>query len=121
MRVRTARRVALVSAIAIAITSLAGPRVYHAYRELRCPEGQGAMPVSIAPVYVCRPQIEGVAACPHVIAVEDRTALYLANARIRVFDIDRVWGTTYFLAWNVPPGQLGGRVGLSPPLVPPYS
>jgi hypothetical protein len=61
--------------------------------------------VSIAPVYQCRPPIPDptVIQWPQVVTTEDRVALYLANLRVRVFDIDYVWGTHYWLAFDVPP------------------
>jgi hypothetical protein len=96
-------RIAAMIVVALGALLLAsGPRGVSAYRELRCPEGEGARPLSVAPVFQCSAIPPGVNAWPNMVVLEDRTALYLANIGVRVFDIDRAWGTSHFLAWNVP-------------------
>jgi hypothetical protein len=101
----TLRTVALALALVIAFGFVAGARPVYAYRELRCSPGLTAQPVSIAPVFVCRPANPDPTAnqWPEVVATQHEIALYLANLRVRVFDIDFVWGTTHWLAFDVAP------------------
>jgi hypothetical protein len=83
----------------------AGARPVYAYSELRCAPGYTAQPVSIAPVFQCRPAIPDptVVQWPQVVATQHEIALYLANLRVRVFDIDFAWGTSHWLAFDVAP------------------
>jgi hypothetical protein len=97
--------------VAIALGALvlfgftAGARPVYAYHELRCAPGYTARPVSIAPVFQCRPAIPDQAAIqwPQVVATQHEIALYLAKLRIRVFHIDFVWGTSHWFAFDVAP------------------
>ena len=99
-------------AIVAGLAYLAGARYTHEYAELHCPEGQTAQPVTIAPVYVCREPLAmdlrsshdaAITEWPRDVAIQHRDALYLANLRVRVFDVDYVWGRYYLFALNVPP------------------
>jgi hypothetical protein len=105
----TLRTVALALALVIAFGFVAGARPVYAYRELRCSPGFTAQPVSIAPVYQCRPAIPDPTAIqwPQVVATQHEIGLYLANLRIRVFHFDFVWGTTYWFAFDVPSPPYG--------------
>jgi hypothetical protein len=102
---KTFRASATALALLVAFGFAAGARSVFAHSELRCTSGYTAQPVSIAPVYQCRPAIADptVIQWPQVVTTEDRVALYLANLRIRVFDLDYVWGRHYWLAFDVPP------------------
>jgi hypothetical protein len=77
----------------------------YAYHELRCPQGYTAQPVSIAPVYQCRPASPDPTAIqwPQTVATRHEIALYLASLRVRVFHIDFVWGTWHWFAFAVGP------------------
>ncbi len=99
----TLRSLAIAVAIVLAFAYAAGARPVFAYSELRCTSGYTAQPVSIAPVYQCRPPIPDPTTIqwPEVVTTEDEVALYLANLRVRVFDIDFVWGRYYWLAFDV--------------------
>jgi hypothetical protein len=97
-----AARGALAIAVLAGIAYIGGARYTRQYAELRCTEGQTAQPVSVAPVYVCRAQPATDHRWPRAVAVEDRVALYLVHVHIRIFDVDRVWGTSHFFALNVP-------------------
>ena len=105
----TARAFAISSVLVVAFGYAAGPRAVFEYSELRCPPGLTAQPVSIAPVFVCRPQFPDPTTIqwPEVVTTEDRVALYLANIRVRVFDLDYVWDRHGWLAFDVPPPAYG--------------
>lgn len=102
---RALRSLAIAVAIVVGLGVVVGARPFYAYQELRCASGYTAQPVSIMPVYQCRPAIPDPTAIqwPQVVTTEHRVALYLTNLRIRVFDIDYVWGTHHWLAFDVPP------------------
>ena len=102
---RTLRSFAIALASIVAFGYAAGARSFFAHSELRCAPGYTAQPVSIAPVYQCRPPIPDRTTIqwPEVVTTEDQVALYLANLRVRIFDIDFVWGRYYWLAFDVPP------------------
>lgn len=105
-RIRTTLRAILISlALVLAFGYAAGARSVFRYSELRCASGYTAQPVSIAPVYQCRPPIPDptVIQWPEVVTTEDEVGLYLANLRIRVFDIDFAGGSSHWFAFNVPP------------------
>jgi hypothetical protein len=102
---KTFRAFAISLALFVAFGYAAGARSVFAYSELRCPPGLTAQPVSIAPVFVCRSQFPDPTTIqwPAVVTTEDRVALYLANIRVRVFDLDYVWGRHVWVAFDVPP------------------
>lgn len=105
-RIRTTvRAFAIALGLVTAFGFVAGARPVYAYRELRCASGYTAQPVSIAPVSVCRPANPDSTAIqwPQAVASQHEIALYLANLRVRVFDIDLVWGTAHWLAFDVAP------------------
>lgn len=105
-RIRTTvRAFAIALGLVTAFGFVAGARPVYAYRELRCASGYTAQPVSIAPVFQCRPAIPDptVVQWPQVVATQHEIALYLANLRVRVFDLDFVWGTSHGLAFDVAP------------------
>jgi hypothetical protein len=105
-RIRTTVRAILISlALVLAFGYAAGARSVFRYSELRCASGYTAQPVSIAPVYQCRPPIPDptVIQWPEVVTTEDEVGLYLANLRVRVFDIDFAGGSSHWFAFNVPP------------------
>ena len=105
-RIRTTlRSFAIALAFVAAFALAAGARPVYAYSELRCAPGYTAQPVSIAPVFACRPAIPDptVIQWPRVVATRHEIGLYLANLRIRVFHIDFVWGTSLWFAFDVPP------------------
>ncbi len=101
----TVRAFAIALAFVIALGFAAGARPVYTYRELRCAPGYTAQPVSIAPVSVCRPANPDATAIqwPQVVATQHEIALYLTNLRVRVFDIDFVWGTSHWLAFDIAP------------------
>jgi hypothetical protein len=104
-RIRTALRAfAVVLAFVVAFGFAAGARPVYAYRELRCLPGDTAQPVSIA-AFACRPENPDPTAVqwPRVVATQQEIALYLANLRVRVFDIDFVGGTYGGLVFDVAP------------------
>jgi len=104
--IRTALRSLAIAVGAVVLFGfVVGARPFYSYQELRCASGYTAQPVSIAPVYQCRPAIPdpSVIQWPQTVTTDQRVALYLSNLRIRVFDIDYVWGRCYWLAFDVPP------------------
>jgi hypothetical protein len=103
-RIRTAlRSFAIVLAFVVAFGFAVGARPVYAYRELQCAEGYTAQPVSIAPISVCRPANPDPTAIqwPRLVVTQQEIALYLANLRVRVFDIDVVGGTSGGLVFDV--------------------
>jgi hypothetical protein len=105
-RVRTALRSIAIALGAVVLFGFAvGARPVYAYNELRCPTGYTAQPVTIAPVFVCRPAIPDPTAIqwPQVVATQHEIALYLSKLRVRVFHIDFVWGTWHWFAFDVAP------------------
>jgi hypothetical protein len=104
--IRTAvRSVAITLGAVVLFGLVAGARPVHAYHEMRCDPGYTAQPVSIAPVFVCRPANPNPTAIqwPQVVTTRHEIALYFANIRVRVFHIDFVWGTSGWLAFDVAP------------------
>ena len=104
--IRTALRSLAIAVGAVVLFGfVVGARPFYSYQELRCASGYTAQPVSVAPVYQCRPANPDPTAIqwPQVVATDHRVALYLTHLRIRVFDIDYVWGTYHWLAFDVPP------------------
>jgi hypothetical protein len=101
---RTIRSLAIGLGFVLAFVFVAGARPVYAYVELRCPSGYTAQPVSIAPVYECRPENPDPTAIqwPQTVAGRHEIGLYLVNLRMRVFHFDFVWGTSYGLAFGVP-------------------
>ena len=102
-RVRTALRSVAIALGAVVLFGFAvGARPVYAYQELRCAPGYTAQPVSIAAV-ACRPESPDPTAIqwPDVVTTRDEVALYLANLRVRVFDIDFAAGTQHWLAFDV--------------------
>lgn len=98
------RRLAMAFGLVAAFLYVAGARPIFAYSELRCDPGYTAQPVAIAPVYECRPAVVGSdVEWPSVVATEHRIAFYLTNMRVRIFDLNLVWSTEHWLAWDVPP------------------
>ena len=105
-RIRTTvRAFAIALGLVVVFGFSAGARPVYAYRELRCDPGYTAQPVSIAPVSVCRLANPDPTAIqwPQAVATQHEIALYLANLRVRVFDIDLSWGTAHWLAFDVAP------------------
>jgi len=105
-RVRTAfRSIAIALGAIVLFGFVVGARPIYAYHELRCPQGYTAQPVSIAPVSQCRPANPdpGAIQWPQTVASQHQIALYLTRVRVRVFDIDFVWGTSHWLAFDVAP------------------
>jgi len=104
-RVRTALRSVAIALGAVVLFGFAvGARPVYAYQELRCAPGYTAQPVSIA-AFACRPESPDPTAAqwPQAVATQQQIALYLANLRIRVFDIDFVRGTSGGLVFDVAP------------------
>ena len=102
--IRTAlRSFAIGLGLVVAFGLAAGARPVYAHSELRCAPGYTAQPVSIAPVYQCRPAIPDpdVIQWPQTVTTRDEVGLYLANLRIRIFHIDFVWGTDHWFAFDV--------------------
>jgi len=103
-RVRTAlRSFAIALGLIVTFGLAAGARPVYAHSELRCTPGYTAQPVSIAPVYQCRPAMldPGVIQWPQTVTTRDEVGLYLANLRVRIFHIDFVWGTDHWFAFDV--------------------
>jgi len=101
---KTIRAFTISLALVVAFGYAAGARAVFAYNELHCQPGLTAQPVSIAPVFVCRPQFPDPTTIqwPQVVTTQDEVGLYLANLRIRIFHIDFVWGTDHWFAFDVP-------------------
>jgi hypothetical protein len=93
-----------VLAFIVAFGFAAGAKPVYVYRELRCGPGYTAQPVSIA-ASACRPENPDPTAIqwPHSVATQHELALYLAKLRVRVFDIDFLWGTSGGLVFDVTP------------------
>ncbi len=105
-RIRTALRSFAIALGAVVLFGfIAGARPVYAYHELRCAPGYTAQPVSIAPVSQCRPANPDptVIQWPQVVTSQHEVALYLARLRVRVFEIDFVWGTSHWFAFDVAP------------------
>jgi len=105
-RIRSAlRSFAIALGLVVVFGFAAGARPVYAHSELRCAPGYTAQPVSIAPVYQCRPAIldPDVIQWPQTVTTRDEVGLYLANLRIRVFHINFVWGTSLWFAFDIPP------------------
>jgi hypothetical protein len=100
---RTARAFGLSLALVVAFGYAAGAKPVFASSELRCPAGYTAQPASIIS-YECRPPIPDRTTIqwPAVVTTQDEVGLYLANPRVRVFDIDFVSGAVEWLAFDVP-------------------
>jgi hypothetical protein len=105
-RIRSAlRSVAIALGAVVLFGFVTGARPVYTYNELRCAPGYTAQPVSIAPVFQCRPANPepGAIQWPQTVAAQNEIALYLARLRVRVFHIDFVWGTSHWFAFDVAP------------------
>ncbi len=103
-RGRPPRRLAVL-ALSVALVVLAfaaGPRLIVDYRDLNCPEGYVARPVSIAYWAVqCEPD-RGAVSGPRSVAISREVGLFMTNANVRVFDVDFIAGNVLGPAVNVP-------------------
>ena len=104
----TLRSFAIALALVVEFGYVAGAKTVFAYSELRCAPGYTAQPASLIS-YECRPAIPDAATIQWraVVTTRDEVGLYLANLRVRVFHIDFVAGTDYWLAFDIPAPPYG--------------
>ena len=102
---RTIRAFGIGLLLVVAFGYAAGAKTVFVSSELRCAQGYTAQPASLIS-YECRPSwpISDPTTIQWrpVVTTRDEVGLYLANLRVRVFDIDFAAGTDHWLAFDVP-------------------
>jgi hypothetical protein len=105
---RTVRAFAIALVLVVAFGYAAGAKTVFVSSELRCASGYTAQPASLIS-YECRPAISDPTTIQwrQVVTTRDEVGLYLANLRVRVFDIDFASGTEHWLGFDVPAPPYG--------------